>query len=112
MKITQRIKMQDDSPAVSYRWSITELLSNSGKAGTIIMAFTCTGASKLFRPSCLRGSLAVLHAKLFFFFPPLTHYQKATDKKKPFSHWIRIDKESVKGILQISTLIPRVPGSV
>lgn len=39
--------MRDDSPAVNYRWSIIELLSNSVKAGTIIMVFTCTGSSEI-----------------------------------------------------------------
>lgn len=59
--------MQDDSPAVSYRWSVIELQSNSGMARTIIMVFTCTGASKLFRASYVWGSLTVLHAKHNFF---------------------------------------------
>lgn len=88
--------MQDDSRAVSYRWSIIELLSNSGKSGTIIVAFTCTGASKLFRPSCLRGSLAVLHTKHFFFFVRLLIIRRQLRKRNPLHRGLEQNKSLLR----------------
>lgn len=88
--------MQDDSPAVSYRWSITELQSNSGKAGTIIMVFTCTGASKLFSKLVCEGGLIVFANQTLFFLFTYGGNQEATKKKKPFSGWISIDSEFSK----------------
>lgn len=33
-------------------------------------------------------------------------------KKKPLSGWVSVDREPIKGMLQISTYIPRIPDSM